>query len=144
MARLSDPVGEFFLALNDADVDRLTRCLHPDFEMVVPQKPARGFKGRDQEVQNMKTLLDAHPDLSVTVLRRADSRDEVWTETLATADGLEMAAVIIWTVDDATGTLTRGRYYSEVVQRDAPLIGEWIRSLGAPGEEVNPSTRPPD
>lgn len=64
------PVDRFFRALNVHDVDELRDCLHPDFEMVVPQKPARGFAGRDQELANMRLLFDRYPDFAVTVLRR--------------------------------------------------------------------------
>jgi ketosteroid isomerase-like protein len=101
------PVDRFFRALNVHDVDELRDCLHPDFEMVVPQKP---------------------------VLRRAGDGHEVWTETVATATGLEMAAVVIWTADHARGVLVRGRYYSEPVQRDAPVIGEFMHGLAGGGE----------
>ena len=126
-----DPVDRFFVALNEHDVDGLTSCLDPDFEMVVPQRPARGFRGRDQEVDNMRFLFDRFPDFSVTVLRRAANGSEVWTETVALATGLEVAAVVIWTVDSVSQTITGGRYYSEPVERDAPEIDEFIRSIGA-------------
>lgn len=79
----------------------------------------------------MRSLFESYGDLSVRVLRRADAGNEVWTETEATATGLEMAAVIIWTIDQATGTLVGGRYYSEAVQHDAPPMEEFIRTLGA-------------
>jgi ketosteroid isomerase-like protein len=127
------PVDRFFHALCAHDVDELRDCLHPDFEMVVPQKPLRGFVGRDQEIANMRVLFDTYPDFAVSVLRSAADGDEVWTETVATATGLEMAAVVIWTVDRASAVLVRGRYYSERVQRDAPAIGEFMRDLTAAG-----------
>jgi ketosteroid isomerase-like protein len=126
------PVNSFFEALNTADIDALKACLHPDFEMIVPQKPARGFVGRDQECKNMQTLFDSYPDLAVTVLRLATSGHEVWTETTATAADFDMAAVIIWTIDEATGTLRSGRYYAEPVQHDAPPIDDFIASIGSP------------
>ena len=125
-----DPVDRFFTALRCHDAEGLRACLHPDFEMVVPQRPARGFKGREQEISNMLFLFNTYPDFSVTVLRKAVNGNEVWTETTAQATGLEMAAVVIWTVDPASGTIVRGRYYSEAVQRDAAEIGEFIRSIG--------------
>jgi ketosteroid isomerase-like protein len=56
------PVDRFFRALGAHDVDELRGCLHPDFEMVVPQKPLRGFAGRDQEIANMRVLFDTYPD----------------------------------------------------------------------------------
>jgi ketosteroid isomerase-like protein len=125
-----DAVDRFNAALADHDLDALAGCVHPDFEMIVPQRPARGFTGRDQEIANMRFLLDSFPDVEVTVLRKVRSGNEIWTETTATATGLEVAAVIIWEVDEASNTLRRGRYYSEPVQHDAPTIDEFLRSIG--------------
>jgi ketosteroid isomerase-like protein len=129
----------FFRALSDHDVEGLRACLHPDFEMVVPQRPARGFRGREQEISNMLFLFDAYPDFSVTVLRTAVSGNEVWTETTAQARGLEMAAVVIWTIHPGSGTIAGGRYYSEPVQRDAPEINEFMRSIGRGGRAGSPA-----
>lgn len=129
---LPAPVAQFFRALNEHDLDLLRGCLHPDFEMLVPQKPARGFVGRDQEVANIRLLFDTYADFAVQVLRAAVDGDEVWTETVGTATGLEVATVVIWTV--AGDVLRRGRYYSEPVQRDAADIEEFMRTLApAPG-----------
>jgi ketosteroid isomerase-like protein len=128
-----EPVERFFRACNEADVEALEACVHPDFEMVVPQRPSRNFTGRRREVDNLKFLFDTYPDLSISVLRRAVEGYEVWTETHAAATGLEMAAVVIWSVDEETGTLRRARYYSEPVETDGPAIDEFIRGLGRPG-----------
>ncbi|MEX5707130.1 hypothetical protein AB1484_02150 [Parafrankia sp. FMc6] len=58
----------------------------------------------------------------------------MWTETTATAaaTGMEMAAVVIWTVDPAGTTISSGRYYSEAVRREGPGITGFIRGLGRP------------
>lgn len=125
-----DPVDRFFDAINRGDMEALAAVVHPDFEMVVPQKPARGFKGKEQEVSNIRYLCEQHPDLVLTVLRKARSGNEVWTEASLRAANLEMAAVTIWTVDEATGTLAAGRYYSEAVQHDAPDINDFMHSIG--------------
>jgi limonene-1,2-epoxide hydrolase len=128
----TDAADAFFAALNEHDEGALERCLHPDFEMIVPQKPARGFKGREQELKNMRFVFETYPDFSVTVLRKAVAGNEIWTEADGRATGLEMAAVTIWEVDEATGTLIRGRYYSEPVQHDAPGIDEFMLGIGRP------------
>jgi hypothetical protein len=125
-----DATDEFIAALNAKDLEALARCVHPDFQMVVPQRPARGFRGRDQELKNMSFLFETYPDLRVTLLRKAGAGSEIWTETTATATGLEMAVVTIWDIDEATGTLLGGRFYSEPVQRDGPDIDEFMRSIG--------------
>lgn len=54
------------------------------------------------------------------------------TETTAAATGMEMAAVVIWTVDPAGTTIFSGRYYSEAVRREGPGITGFIRGLGQP------------
>jgi hypothetical protein len=100
--------------------------------MIVPQKPARGFQGRDQELRNMRFLFETYPDLHVDILGKVVAGNEIWTESHATATGLEMAAVIIWEIDEATGTIVRGRYYSDPVQRDAARIDEFLQSLDRP------------
>jgi len=129
---LGDVAERFFAACQSRDFDELKDVLHADFEMIVPQKPGRGFKGRAQEIANLTYLFDACPDLSMTVLRKAVHGNEIWTEISATGTGLEMAAVIIWEVDGATDTITRGRYYSEPVDHSAPDINEFLRDIGRP------------
>ncbi len=125
-----DVVDRFLAALNGRDVDALAGCVHPEFEMIVPQRPARGFVGGAREIENMRYLVDTYTDLAVTVLRKVRVGNEVWTETAATATGLEVAAVIIWEIDADTDTLVRGRFYSEPVQHDAPTIDEFMRTIG--------------
>ena len=125
-----DAIDCFIAALNSRDIKAVEACLHPDFEMIVPQRPARGFQGREQELKNMRYMLENYPDLAVTVLRKARAGDEVWTEATANASDLDMAAVTIWTIDERTGTLLRGRFYSESVQDDALGIDEFMHSIG--------------
>jgi hypothetical protein len=98
----------------------------------VPQKPARGFKGKEQEVKNIAALCENHPDFVMTVLRKVRDGNEIWTEALLNAARLEMAAVTIWTVDPKTETILSGRYYSEPVQREGANINAFMASLGAP------------
>jgi ketosteroid isomerase-like protein len=127
-----DAADRFFAACGNRDFDELNHVLHADFEMIVPQKPARGFKGRAQEIANLTYLFDTHPDLSIAVLRKAVNGNEIWTEMSARGTGLEMAAIIIWEVDAATDTIIGGRYYSEPVDRNAPDINEFLRGMGRP------------
>ena len=130
---MTDPTDRFFDAINRKDMDALAATVHPDFEMIVPQKPARGFKGKGQEVANIRYLCESHPDLVLTVLRKARSGDEIWTEASLRAGNLEMAAVTIWTIHPETDTLLSGRYYSEPVQHEAPDIDTFMRSLADGG-----------
>ena len=125
-----DPVDRFNRALGTHDIDLLERACHPDFEMIVPQKPARGFVGRDQEVANIRFLFETYPDFTTTVLRKTRVGDEIWCETTASATGLEMAAVVVWEVDPETDTLRRGRFYSERVEHEGGAIDDFMDSLG--------------
>jgi ketosteroid isomerase-like protein len=125
-----DATDRFIDALNRKDIAAVEACVHPDFEMIVPQRPRRGFRGREQELKNMQYLFETYPDLSVTLLRKARVGNEVWTETTARAAQLNMAVVTIWTIDDGTGTLLGGRFYSEPVAEDGPDIEEFMHSIG--------------
>src|SRR5436305_1017609 len=141
MSSAQASVDRFYCALNAHDLDAVRACVHPEFEMVVPQKPARGFTGGDREVENMRLLFDAYPDLVTTVVRCVEDGDEVWTEMTAHASGLEMAGVVIWTVDPVAGTVTRGRYYTEPVDRDTADIAEFMRTLVRAPVSVTTPTR---
>ncbi|HEV2344134.1 MAG TPA: nuclear transport factor 2 family protein [Actinocrinis sp.] len=55
-------VLRFVDAVNRGDVDGVETAFHPDFEMIVPQHPGRGFKGRDQGVTKMRSLMTTHPE----------------------------------------------------------------------------------
>ena len=126
-----NPVLRFVSAINRGDVEGIEAAFHPDFEMVVPQHPARGFQGREQEVKNMQHLLSTYPDCHIEVQRMVESGSEVWVENHLTASGLEMAAVVIFEIDRESDTIRRGRYYSDPVERGGPGSDEWIYELGA-------------
>ena len=124
-----DAADRFYDAINRKDMTALADVVHPDFEMIVPQKPARGFKGKKQEVDNIVYLCESHPDLVMTVLRKTRDGNEIWAESHLAAPNLEMMAVVIWTVDPATDTLIAGRYYSEPVQHEAADIETFMKSI---------------
>jgi hypothetical protein len=123
-------VLRFVDAVNRGDLQALEAAFHPDFEMVVPQHPARGFKGRDQEVKNMRFLMESHPEGRIEVQRMVEDLPEIWIENTYRATDLEMAAVVIFQVDPETDTIIGGRYYSERVERTGPDIDEWMERLG--------------
>lgn len=126
---MMDAADRFYDAINRKDMKALAAVIHPEFEMIVPQKPARGFKGKQQEVDNIVYLCESHPDLEMTVLRKIRDGNEIWAESHLVAANLEMMAVVIWTVDPETGTLRAGRYYSEPVQHEAGDIDSFMRSI---------------
>jgi ketosteroid isomerase-like protein len=122
-------VLRFVDAVNRGDADGVEGAFHADFEMIVPQHPARGFKGRDQEVKNMRGLMTAHPEGRIEVRRIVERGDEVWVQNRYTSADLEMEAVVIYEIDPATDTILAGHYYSEKVDRGGPEINAWIGAL---------------
>ena len=125
-----NPVLRFVEAVNNGDIDELAASIHPDFEMVVPQHPARGFKGKDQEVKNMRYLMTKFPEGRIEVQRMVETFCEVWIENSYVSSELQMAAVVIFAIDQETNTIRSGRYYSEPVDRGGPAIDEWMEGLG--------------
>jgi hypothetical protein len=97
--------------------------------MIVPQCPARGFKGRRQEVENMRQLMAAHPEGRIEVRRMVEHGHEVWVQTRYAADHLEMEAVVIYEIDHATATIAAGHYYAQKVDRGGPGITAWMEAL---------------
>jgi hypothetical protein len=74
-------VERFVKAVNGGDVDGVEAAFHPDFEMIVPQHPARGFVGRDQEVKNMRHLITSHPEGRIEVKRMVTTPTEIWVQS---------------------------------------------------------------
>lgn len=126
-----NPVLRFVDAVNRGSIEGVAAAFHPEFEMVVPQHPARGFTGRDQEVKNMRDLMTRYPDARIQVRRIVEDGDEIWVQNSFTADGLEMEAVVIYEIDRETDTIRVGHFYSEPVDRHGTEINTWIESLGS-------------
>ncbi len=127
-----NPVLRFVEAVNRGDIAGVESAFHPDFEMIVPQHPARGFKGRDQEVKNIDYLMSQYPEGRIEVLRMVETSSEVWVENAFRSDGLQIAAVVIFEIDQGSDTIRRGRFYSEPVDSGGPAIDEWMHSLSSP------------
>lgn len=125
-----NPALRFIDATNRGDIAGIEAAFHPDFEMLVPQHPDRGFKGRDQEVRNMRYLLETHPDAQIEIRRWTQNGNEVWVQNSLRAAGLEMEAVVIFEIDPSTDTILVGHYYSEEVDRGSQEINSWMESLG--------------
>jgi ketosteroid isomerase-like protein len=130
--REGDPMNavlRFVDAVNRGDVDGVEAAFHADFEMIVPQQPARGFRGRAQEVENMRLLMASHPEGRIEVRRIVEHGNEIWVQNRYTSAGLEMEAVVIYEIDPATDTILAGHFYSEKVDRGGPAIGDWMEAL---------------
>ena len=117
-------------AINRGDIAAIEACFHVDFEMIVPQHPRRGFRGRDQEVKNMRYLVERHPEGRIETRRMVEQGNEIWIQNAYRADGLEMEAVVIFEIDPATDTILVGHYYSEEVDHASPEIDDFMHALG--------------
>jgi hypothetical protein len=133
-----NPVQRFIDAINRGDVDAATSAFHPDFEMIVPQHPSRGFRGRDQEMKNMQHLITTYPDGRLEVLRMVQAPTEIWIESTFTAPDLQVAAVVIYEIDPETDSIRSGRYYSERVESQGLGINEWLEGLQEDREPGRP------
>jgi len=127
----------FVKAVNGGDVEGVEAAFHPDFEMIVPQHPARGFVGRDQEVKNMRHLMTSHPEGRIEVKRMVTTPTEIWVQSSYLAAGLHIEAVVIFEVDLETDTIRVGHYYSDEVDDESPRIDAWIHGLGERGTSEN-------
>ena len=123
-------VERFVEAVNGGDVEGVEAAFHPDFEMIVPQHPARGFVGRDQEVKNMRHLMTSHPEGRIEVKRMVTTPTDIWVQNSYHAAGLHIEAVVIFEIDLETDTIRAGHYYSDEVDDESPKIDDWIQGLG--------------
>jgi hypothetical protein len=130
-------VERFVKSVNSGDVEGVEAAFHPDFEMIVPQHPARGFVGRDQEVKNMRHLMTGHPEGRIEVKRMVATPTEIWVQSCYRASGLYIEAVVIFEIDPETDTIHVGHYYSDEVDDESPRIDDWIHGLGERGTSQN-------
>lgn len=130
-------VERFVDAVNRGDLSGVEAAFHPDFEMIVPQHPARGFRGRDQEVENMRRLMTNHPDARIRIHRMVVQGAEVWVQNTFEGKGIEMAAAVIYEIDPGTDTIIAGHYYSEPVDRGDQEINSWIDGLSSSSARVS-------
>ena len=107
-------------AIDGHDLESLTECFAPTFSMVWPAHPTRSFTGRDGVRRNWETIFQAHPDIQVTLMTRAQSGDEIWGEWDFRAENGEgsptfwQRGVIIVVVDSEV--IAQSRFYMEPVE----------------------------
>jgi hypothetical protein len=79
----------------------------------------------------MRLLMSRYPEGRIEVLRMVESASEIWVETAFTSKDLEIAAVVIYEIDQETNTIRRGRFYSDAVDSGGPEIDDWMEGLGS-------------
>ena len=116
-------------AVNEHDVEALTRCFASDYRNETPAHPARGFQGRSQVRRNWEQIFAAVPDITAEVRWIADQQT-VWSEwemrgTRQDESPHLMRGVVIFGVD--RGEATWARFYLEPVQEGGGDVDEAVR-----------------
>jgi ketosteroid isomerase-like protein len=129
-------------AVNDHDLEALTRCFAVDYRNETPAHPARGFQGRPQVRSNWEQIFAAVPDLTAEVRWIAD-QESVWSEwemrgTRRDGSPHLMRGVVIFGVD--RGEATWARFYLEPVQEGGGGVDEAIRRAVVVGSDADPAS----
>ena len=118
---MADSVVDRLLgAINGHDLERLTACFAPDFDLVWPAHPGRSFRGRNGVQRNWEAIFGTYPGIRATLTTRLQSGDEVWGEwefSGAHRDGgppFSQRGVIIVATD--AGVIVHARFYMEPVE----------------------------
>jgi ketosteroid isomerase-like protein len=77
---MSTVIDRLMGAVNGHDLEGLVSCFAEDYVNETPVHPQRGFRGSDQVRTNWAQIFAGVPDMKATVLRRAESDGQVWTE----------------------------------------------------------------
>ncbi|SDE30054.1 nuclear transport factor 2 family protein [Auraticoccus monumenti] len=122
-----DPIDRLRDAISSHDPEAVAACFTSDYRSEVPQRPAEGFVGSDHVAQNWTAIFARMPDLEATVLRRAASGPETWSEWQMVGTGPDGAPAtlcgpVIMTTRD--GQIDWARFYlGPVVGPPDPAVG---------------------
>jgi ketosteroid isomerase-like protein len=131
-------------AVNEHDLDALTRCFALDYRNETPAHPAQGFEGRSQVRRNWEQIFAAVPDITAEV-RWIAEQGTVWSEwemrgTRQDGSPHLMRGVVIFGVDE--GEATWARFYLEPVQQGGGDVDDAIRRAVAAGSNSGPGSTP--
>jgi hypothetical protein len=120
-------------AIDAHDLDAIEACFAPDYRNETPVHPARGFVGAAQVRANWSMILGGLPDLKATLVRSAESGNEVWAEwELAGTrrDGVPQVLRGITVLGVEEDVAHWARFYLEPVDVDAtPVDAHIARTL---------------
>lgn len=122
-----DPIDRLRDAISSHDPSAVAACFTADYRCEVPQRPEEGFQGSDRVAENWTAIFQRLPDLEATVLRRAASGPETWSEWEMVGTGPDgqpvvLTGPVIMTTRD--GQVDWARFYlGPVVGPAAPTAG---------------------
>lgn len=124
-----DPIQRLRYAISSHDPEGVAACFTPDYRSEVPQRPAEGFVGSSRVAENWAAIFARIPDIEATVLRRAASGSETWSEWEMVGTGpdgepLVLCGPVIMTTRD--GQIDWARFYL------GPVLGPSDGAVGGP------------
>ncbi|SDB97304.1 SnoaL-like domain-containing protein [Raineyella antarctica] len=139
ITQLPQTLARLVSVTNAHDIDGLVGCFAPDYELVMPNHPARDFTGTEQVRRNWTMFFTQIPDITTSITRvchDAGTPDEWWTEWEmrgTRSDGTThlMRGVMIFTVGPEASDLIRAnRFYVEPTESPAGMDNdEYVGSL---------------
>lgn len=116
-------IDRLHAAINSHDAQQVADCFTTDYRAEVPHRPAEGFTGSAQVLANWIAIFGRLPDLRATVLRRAESGPETWSEWEMVGTGPDGARALmcgpaITTTRD--GRINWSRFYLSPVPFSLP------------------------
>ena len=122
-----DPIDRLRDAISSHDPSAVAACFTTDYRSEVPQRPDEGFQGSDRVAENWTAIFARIPDIEATVLRRAVSGPETWSEWEMAGTGPDgkpvvLCGPVIMTTRD--GRIDWARFYlGPVLGRPDPAAG---------------------
>lgn len=128
-------------AVNEHDIEALTRCFAPAYRNETPAHPSRGFEGQGQVRRNWEQIFAGVPDISAEVRWIADDTT-AWSEwemrgTRADGSAHLMRGVVIFGVERSESTWAR--FYLEPVQEGGGDVDAAIRGAIAVSSAADPA-----
>ncbi|WP_433555977.1 nuclear transport factor 2 family protein [Pseudonocardia xinjiangensis] len=123
MTASTDPIDRLHAAINSHDAQQVADCFTTDYRSELPHRPAESFTGSARVFANWTAIFDRLPDLRATVLRRAVSGSEMWSEweMVGTGPGgapAFMCGPVVMTTRD--GRINWTRFYLSPVPSTLP------------------------
>ena len=139
----SDILRRLAERMNAHDLDGMVALMHPDYASEQPVHPARNFEGRAQMKANWGAILTGVPDLRAEIVRQTQDGDTTWSEwhwygTTESGAAFDLRGVALFDVHD--GLITRGRLFTEQVERGGPGISESVEASSGRRPELEPES----
>lgn len=130
---MSTVIDRLVEAVNEHDLGGMVSCFADDYVNETPVHPQRGFTGSDQVRTNWAQIFAGVPDLRASVLRRAKTDGQTWTEWDMSGSRSEdggpflMRGVIIFEIRG--DVISSARFYLEPAEEASGDIDTHTRRL---------------